>query len=163
MTLQQAEAYVREYQQLLLEDARRGRRRDPGLLPTSKENLLRAIKLQIAQLYYLNGHSEDRLRPLLEAAVFVDSFSEEPLDTASFIDAMQKRRAELNDFHLDLLKINRDDPFFWQRIYELCGVSLETRRSTFVESFKLRLGLGTTETPEVHRTRRPPAGRLAID
>ncbi len=163
MTLPQAEAYVREYQKLLLEDPQRGRRRNPDLLPTSKENLLQAIKLQIAQLYYVNGHSEERLKPLIEAAVFVDSFSDAPLDTASFIDAMQKRRAELNDFHLDLLKIDRGDPFFWQRIYERCGVSMETQRSTFVQSLKLRLGIGVTETPEVSLARRGPLGRIAID
>src|SRR5512135_2285437 len=117
MTLQQAEAYIREYQQLLSEDPRRGSRRNPNLLPTSKENLLRAIKLQIAQLYYINAHTEDMLRPLIDAAIFVDSFSYLPLDTATFINAMQQRRTEFNEFYLDLVKINRNDRFFWQRVY----------------------------------------------
>jgi hypothetical protein len=163
MTLQQAEAYIREYQQLLTEDPRRGSRRNPNLLPTSKDNLLRAIKLQVAQLYYINAHSDEMLKPLIDAAIFVDSFSHLPLDTANFIHAMQQRRAELNDFYLDLVKINRNDQFFWQRVYALCGVSFETRRSTFIESLKLKLGIGVTETPAAPLTSRTPMRRIAID
>jgi hypothetical protein len=163
MTLQQAEAYIREYQQLLAEDPRRGIRRNPSLLPTSKENLLRAIKLQMAQLYYINAHTEDMLKPLIDAAMFVDSFSHMPLDTVNFIQAMQQRRAELNDYHLDLLKLNRSDRFFWQRIYSLCGVSFETRRSTFIESLKQKLGIGMTETAAVASTPLDPRERIAID
>ena len=163
MTLQQAETYIREYLKLLAEDPRRGSRRDPDLLPTSKENLLRAIKLQMAQLYFINAHGEETLKPLIGAATLVDSFSDLPLDTASFINAMQQRRTEFNDFYLALIKINRGDPFFWQQVYELCGVSLETRRSTFVESFKLRLGIGIMETPQASLTLRAPMRRIAID
>jgi hypothetical protein len=163
MTLQQAEAYIREYQQLLAEDPRRGNRRNPSLLPTSKDNLLRAIKLQMAQLYYINAHTEEMLKPLTDAAVFVDSFSQMPLDTVSFIQAMQQRRTELNDFYLDLVKINRSDRFFWQRVYALCGVSFETRRSTFIENIKLRLGIGVTETPNLPQSARAPLERIALD
>jgi len=163
MTLQQAEAYTREYQQLLTEDSRRGCRRNPNLLPTSKENLLRAIKLQMAQLYYINAHTEERLKPLIDAAIVVDSFTHLPLDTANFIRAMQERRVELNDFYLDLVKINRNDQFFWQRVYALCGVSFETRRSTFIENLKLKLGIGATETPEAPLNSRTPMQRITID
>jgi hypothetical protein len=161
MTLQQAETYIREYLQLLSQDPRRGNRRNPNLLPTSKDNLLRAIKLQMAQLYYINAHTDEMLKPLTEAATFVDSFTQMPLDTADFIHSMQQRRTELNEFYLDLVKINRSDRFFWQRVYGLCGVSLETRRSTFMESLKLRLGIGATETPEA--TSRASVGRIALD
>ena len=163
MTLQQAEAYTRKYQQLLTEDSRRGCRRNPDLLPASKEHLLRAIKLQMAQLYYINAHTEEILKPLIDAAIVVDSFTHLPLDTAGFIRAMQERRTEFNDFYLDLVKINRSDEFFWQRIYALCGVSFETRRSTFIESVKFKLGIGLTETPEAAPTRRPPMQRVTID
>jgi len=76
-----------------------------------------AIKLQMAQLYYINAHTEEILKPLIDAAIVVDSFTHLPLDTAGFIRAMQERRAEFNDFYLDLVKINRSDEFFWQRIY----------------------------------------------
>ena len=163
MTLQQAEAYIREYQQLLSEDPRRGSRRNPNLLPTSKDNLLRAIKLQMAQLYYINAHTEEMLKPLIDAAIFVDSFSHLPLDTANFINAMQQRRGEVNDFYLDLVKINRSDRFFWQRVYALCGVSFETRRSTFMENLKLKLGMGVTERSELPPANRTPMERIAID
>jgi len=163
MTLQQAEAYIREYRQLLSEDPRRGSRRNPNLLPTSKDNLLRAIKLQMAQLYYINAHTEEMLKPLIDAAIFVDSFSLLPLDTANFINAMQQRRAELNDFYLDLVKINRSDRFFWQRVYALCGVSFETRRSTFIENLKLKLGIGVTETSDLPLANRTPMKRITID
>ena len=163
MTLQQAEAYTREYHQLLTEDSRRGCRRNPDLLPTSKDNLVRAAKLQMAQLYYINAHTEEMLKPLIDAAIVVDSFSHLPLDTASFIYAMQQRRAELNDFYLDLVKITRNDQFFWQRVYALCGVSFETRRSTFIESLKLRLGIGVTETPAAPLSNRTPMQRITID
>ena len=163
MTLQQAEAYLREYQQLLTEDPRRGNRRNPSLLPTSKDNLLRAIKLQMAQLYYINAHTEEMLKPLIDAAMFMDSFSHMPLDTATFIHAMQQRRAELNDFYLDLVKMNRNDRFFWQRIYALCGVSFETRRSTFLENLKFKLGIGVTEASEAPSPARDTTEPIVLD
>jgi hypothetical protein len=103
------------------------------------------------------------LKPLTYAAVFVDSFSHMPLDTVSFIHAMQQRRTELNDFYLDLVKIDRSDRFFWQRVYALCGVSFETRRSTFIENIKLRLGIGVAESPDLPQPARAPLERIALD
>jgi hypothetical protein len=164
MTLQQAETYIREYQQVLAEDPRRGNRRNPNLLPTSKDNLLRAIKIQIAQLYYINAHTDEILKPLIDAAMFVDSFSHLPLDTMGFIEAMQQRRGELNDFMLDLLKIDRTGRFFWQRVYSLIGVTFETRRTTFIDTLKLRFGIGMkTVPPSAEPAMREPMGRISLD
>jgi hypothetical protein len=35
---------------------------------------------------------------------------------------MQQRRAELEEFHHELLSIPRDAPYYWQRIYALIGL-----------------------------------------
>jgi hypothetical protein len=164
MTLQQAEAYLREYQQLLAEDPRRGSRRNPNLLPTSKDNLLRAIKLLMAQLYYINADTEEMLKPLIDAALFVDSFSEVPFDTMTFIGAMQQRRAELQEFQLDLRKVDRTTRFFWQRVYALTGVTFETRRTTFIDNLKLRFGVGVRNVaPPAASAARPGAVRFSLD
>jgi hypothetical protein len=164
MTLQQAETYIREYQQILSEDDRRGSRRNPNLLPTSKDNLVRAIKLQIAQLYYINAHTDELLKPLIDAALFVDSFSDMPLDTMGFIDCLQQRRTEIQEYQLDLLKIDRNSKFFWQRVYALTGVTFETRRTTLIENLKFRLGLGVkyVDAPRASAVRAPDE-RISLD
>src|SRR2546430_11377187 len=79
MTIQQAEQWVRDYQSVLSGDTKRGSRRDPRLLPAPKEKLLQAIKLQFAQLFFFNSHTnEDLTKPLIKAAMFLDSFSDLP-------------------------------------------------------------------------------------
>jgi len=164
MTLQQAETYIREYQKLLAEDTRRGSRRNPTLLPTSKDNLVRAIKLQIAQLYYINANTDEMLKPLVDAALFVDSFSDMPFDSMAFIECMQQRRAEINEFQLDVLKIDRGSRFFWQRVYALTGVTFETKRTTLIDNLKLRFGLGVKNvTPPPSTLGRPASGRISLD
>lgn len=164
MTPQQAQDYIRKYQQVLAEDDRRGVRRDPTSLPTTKDNLMRAIKLEIAQLYFIGSASEELLEPLIRSAMFLDSFTHEPLDTVHFVDAMQRRRSELEGFHHQLLELKRDDAFFWQRVYALVGVNAETKSETIFETVKRKLGLGGTgSTGGGSTTVRRSEGRLVLD
>jgi hypothetical protein len=144
MTSQEASDYVRKYQELMADDDKRGGRRNPALLPTSKENILAAIKLEIAQFYFLNAATEERVQPLIRAAMFIDSFTDETLDTATFVEDMQSRRKDMQGFYSELIKVKRSDAFYWQRIYALVGVSLETKSHTFFQNLKLQLGIGIT-------------------
>ena len=128
----------------MADDDKRGGRRNPALLPTTKENILAAIKLEIAQYYYINAATEQLVQPLIRAAMFVDSFTDQSLDTAAFVEDMQRRRKEMQGFYSELVKIKRDDTFYWQRIYALVGVSLETKSHTFFQNLKLQLGIGIT-------------------
>jgi hypothetical protein len=82
MTPQQAQDTIRRYQSVLAEDDRRGSRRDPSLLPTTKANVMKAIKMEIAQLHYIGSATDELLQPLIRSAMFLDSFTHEPLDTA---------------------------------------------------------------------------------
>ncbi len=152
MTSQEATDYVRKYRELLADNSKRGGRRNPALLPTSKENILTAIKLEIAQLYFMNSASEDHVQPLVRSAMFIDSFTHEALDTAGFVEDMQRRRAEFLNFHSELVKIKRDDAFFWQRIYALIGVSLETKSFTFFQNLRFQLGIGVDAKPNSGQT-----------
>jgi hypothetical protein len=140
MTSQEAQAYIRKYQEVLADKDKQGSRRNPALLPTTKENILTAIKLEIAQLYFINSATEELVQPLVRAAMFIDSFTQEALDVVAFVEDMQLRRKEIQDFHKELLGINRTDPFFWQRIYALIGVSLESKSITFFQNLKTKLG-----------------------
>ena len=166
MTIQLAEQFIHDYQQVLSDDTKRGSRRDPSLLPASKERVMKALKLEIAHLYFLNSHTnEDLMKPLVNAAVFLDSFSDLPFETSEFIEAMHQRRRELDAFNVELLNLNRSDPFYWQRVYSLLGIGSETKKISFLESVRQRLGLGTraaaVESQDV--TGRGPVGRLTID
>jgi hypothetical protein len=140
MTLEQAESIVNEYQDLLRHEEKRGARRSPSLLPAPKDQVLRAIRMLVARLYYQGLDDEESLKPLIHCAMFLDSFSDEALDGLGFVESMQARRRELLDFYQDLFGIGRNDRFFWQRVYALAGISTETKRSTFFESIKARLG-----------------------
>lgn len=147
MTLEQAESFLQQYQELLAEPGKRGARRSPSLLPTTKDNLLRAIRLLIARLYYQSADDENALRPLIQAAMFLDSFNDQALDSLEFVEAMNTRRRQILEFYQELLNVQRTDPFFWQRVYALTGISCETKRTTFFESIRQRLGLAPrTET-----------------
>jgi hypothetical protein len=137
---------------VLADDDKRGGRRNPALLPTSKENILTAIKLEIAQLYFINSATEELVRPLVRAAMFIDSFTQEALDTLAFVQDMQRRQHEIQKFHQELMRIDRGDSFYWQRIYSLIGVSLETRSETFFDNLKSRLGLGPKSKPNAGQT-----------
>jgi len=149
MTLDHADALFRAYAKLLTDPAKRGARRSPSLLPAPKAALMRAFRMLIARLYVQGLDSAEELRPLIEAAMFLDSFNDEALDSLKFLAAMQQRRTELLDFQQELHGIPRNDPFFWQRVYALLGIGTETRRSTLFEHLKARLG--RTVRPE-----RPP-------
>jgi hypothetical protein len=146
MTSQEARDYIRKYLEVLDDQQKLGGRRNPALLPTSKENIITAIKLEIAQLYFINSASEEILQPLIRAAMFIDSFTHDALDTAAFVEAMQRRRQEIQDFHSQLMQITRSDRFYWQRIYALIGVSLETKSHTFFDNLKCKLGIGFKDT-----------------
>ena len=163
MTTQQAEKLVRAYLEVLSDDTKRGNRRDPSLLPAPKDRVMKAIKLEIAQLFLVNSHANDDLtRPLINAAMFLDSFSELPLDASEFIESMHRRRREIDSFYVELLRVDRNDHFFWQRVYTLIGIDVETRRTTFFAEVRERLGFGPKPGGE-ELTGRRPVGRLAID
>jgi hypothetical protein len=163
MTINQAEHFIRAYQEILADESKRGSRRDPSVLPVSKECVMKAIKLEIAQLFLLNSHTNESLtRPLLNAAMFLDSFSELPFEPSEFIESMHRRRREIESYYLDLLKLDRGDSFYWQRVYTMLGIEIGTKKTTFFQEMKLRLGIGPRpESEEVPD--RQPVGRLAID
>lgn len=166
MTIQQAEQFIHHYQQVLSDDSKRGSRRDPSLLPAPKEEIMKAIKLELAQLFSLNSHTnEDLVKPLTNAAMFLDSFSDLPMEPAYFIESMHRRRREIDSFYVELLALDRADAFFWQRVYGMIGISSETKRTSFFAGMKQRLGMssraGSTEAEEFQSRR--PVGRLTID
>jgi hypothetical protein len=142
MTSQEAQDHVRKYLDVLSDNSKLGGRRNPALLPASKDEILTAIKLEIAQLYFINSATEEALQPLIRAAMFIDSFTHEAMDASSFVQDMQRRRQEMQDFHGELMLIQRGDQFYWQRIYALIGVSLETKSNTFFDNLKCKLGIG---------------------
>src|SRR6267142_5354860 len=114
MTIQQAEQIIHAYQDLLSDESKRGSRRDPSLLPASKEQIMTAIKLEIAQLFIFNSHTNESLiKPLTNAAMFLDSFSDLPIETTDFIQSMHRRRREIDSFYVELIKFDRAAPFYW--------------------------------------------------
>ena len=127
---------------------------------------MKAIELEIAQLFYVNSHTNDDLiKPLINAAMFLDSFSELPLETAEFIESMHRRRREIDSFYVELLKLDRADPFFWQRIYTMLDIGVETKKTSFFTELRQRFGLGSRSAfagGEEFNGRRP-VGRLTID
>jgi hypothetical protein len=166
MTIHQAEQFIRAYQEILADETKRGNRRDPSLLPAPKEWVMKAIKLEIAQLFLLNSHTNESItRPLINAAMFLDSFSELPFEPSEFIESMHRRRREIEDFYVELLKLDRSDGFYWQRVYAMIGIDIGTRRTTFFQEVKLRFGLGTRDpASEIEEyAGRQPVGRVAID
>jgi hypothetical protein len=163
MTIQQAEQFIRAYLQVLSDDTKRGSRRDPALLPMPKDQMMKAIKLEMAQLFLLNSHTnEDQTKPLINGAMFIDSFSDLPLETSQFIESMHRRRREIDSFYVELLRLDRTDAFYWQRVYTMLGIDVETRRTTFFQDLRERFGLGSKTGVEETLGRRP-VGRLAID
>jgi hypothetical protein len=164
MTIQQAEQLIRAYQEVMADDSKRGSRRDPSLLPAPKEKLMQAIKLELAQLFLLNSHTnEDLTKPLINAALFIDSFSELPLEASEFIESMHRRRREVDSFYVELLRLDRMDSFYWQRVYTMLGIDIETKRTTFFQDLRQRFGLGPKPAEGDGFHGRRPVGRLAID
>lgn len=165
MTSQQAQEYIRKYQEVLADDEKLGGRRSPSLLPTTKENILTAIKLEIAQLHFINSATEERVQPMIRAAMFIDSFTSDALDTVGLIEDMQRRRHEIQDFMSELVNIGRSNPFYWQRIYSLIGVSLETKSQTFFDTLKAKLGLGQKPAEDTGQTAffRRSSDRIVLD
>jgi hypothetical protein len=141
MTLKQAREFVRAYQDVLSEDATLGGRRNPSLLPTSKEDLQKAIRLELAWLYYIGQSTDETLYSLTRAAMALDSFTRSALDAADFIETMKRRREEMDAFYLELLNVGTGDRFYWQRVYALVGLSCETKSSTLFQSIKAKLGI----------------------
>lgn len=125
---------------------------------------MKAIKIEIAQLHYIGSATDELLQPLIQSAMFLDSFTHDSLDTAEFVSAMQQRRAELEEFHHALLNIPRDAAYYWQRTYALMGLKDETRNETFFDTVKRKLGMNPKETATGRTTtRRTPAGRIELD
>src|SRR5262249_51624516 len=134
MTITQAEQLIRDYQEILADESKRGSRRDPSVLPAPKECVMKAIKLEMAQLFLLNSHTNESItRPLINAAMFLDSFSELPFEPSEFIASMHRRREEIDAFHMELSKLDRADGFFWQRVYAMIGIDVGTRKTTFFQ------------------------------
>jgi hypothetical protein len=164
MTPQQAQATIRQYQQLLAADDSRGARRDPALLPTTKANVMRAIKMEIAQLYYIGSATDEQVQPLIRSAMFLDSFTREPVDTVAFVEAMQRRRAELEEFQHQLMGIGREAAYYWQRVYAMIGVGAGAKSETLFDTFKRKMGLSARETSTTKTTTtRQMSGRIELD
>jgi hypothetical protein len=142
MTTEQAEQLFKAYQEALGTEQDRGSRRSLSLLPAPKETVMRAVRLLLARLYYQARDTEDELKPLIQAAMFIDSFSNEPFDSVQFVGLMQSRRRELAEFYRELMNIRRTDQFFWQRVYAITGLASETKRTTFFDHIRSKLGVG---------------------
>ena len=165
MTIDQATRVSLDYQQVLADEEKRGGRRSPHQLPAPKEVVIIALKLEIAQLFFIHAESNEALsRPLINAAMFIDSFNDLPMEAGAYIEAMQQRRHEMDDFVLELLKIERNHPFYWQRIYSLLGIASETKTTSFFEGLKQKFRLGQRQGPEENDpfTPRRPTGRLDL-
>ena len=163
MTIHQAEQFIRAYQEILADETKRGSRREPSLLPAPKEWVMKAIKLEFAHLFLLNSHTNESItKPLINAAMFLDSFSELPFEPSEFIESMHRRRREMDSYYVELLKLDRGDAFYWQRVYAMIGIDVGTKKTTFFQEVKLRFGLGSRSEVE-ESSGRLPVGRLAID
>jgi hypothetical protein len=139
MTRQHAEELVRHHQEVISDESVRGARRNPSLLPAPKSELIRSIKLAIAELYQIGADDEGRIEPLLRAAMMLDNFTHSAVGATEFVGAMVKRRKEMDQFREQLASIARDHPFFWQQVYSLAGIEEPTRSATLYERVKLRL------------------------
>ena len=96
--------------------------------------------------------------------MFLDSFSELPFEPSEFIESMHRRRREIDSFYVDLLKLDRSDSFFWQRVYAMIGIDVGTKKTTFFQEVRLRFGLGSRPAiTECEEPGRLPVGRLALD
>jgi hypothetical protein len=147
MTIEQAGRYVREYLELLADNEKRGGRISPALLPVSKDIMLQAIKLLIAQLHLNRADLPERVDPLVRAAMFIDGFTYMALDSAAYLDSMKRRRQEMQDFLKALRLVPLDAPFYMQQVYTLIGIHYETPRTTFFQNLRSRLTLAR-RTPE---------------
>jgi hypothetical protein len=164
MTSQQAQETVKRYREVLAADDRRGSRRDPSLLPAPKAVVMTAVKLEIAQLYNIGSASEELVQPLIQSAMFLDSFTHESLDIGCFVQSMQRRRLELEEFHQQLLTIGRDGPFFWQKVYALVGVHVDTKHETLFNTVKRKLGFSPKQASTSNTTTaRMTDGRFDLD
>ena len=95
--------------------------------------------------------------------MFIDSFNDLPMDAGTFIQAMQQRQREMEDFIGELSKIERNHPFYWQRIYGLLGIASPTKTTSFFEGLKSRFRRGQKPNATDECASRPAAGRLSID
>lgn len=148
MTIQQAEQLIRDYRRVLPQGQERGSRRNPSLLPAPKEQLMTAIKLEIAQLFYINSLTDELFNPLVQAAMILDSFNDIPLAASVFIEAMQRRRKEIDSFHLEVMKLDRAAPYYWQRIYSMLGVTFDTKKTGFLTGMKEKFGFGQRQNQD---------------
>ncbi|SRR6266511_2212120 len=164
MTIDQAERLSHAYQQVLADEEKRGGRRSPDLLPASKEQVVLALKLEIAQLFFIQAEVNESLcKPLINAAMFIDSFNELPMDAGTYIQSMQQRQHEMENFILELSKLERNHPFYWQRVYSILGITSETKTTSFFEGLKQRLRLGQRPVDSEEYAFRQPVGRLKVD
>jgi hypothetical protein len=167
MTVQQAEQLVRRLQALIGDDTQRGARRRPSLLPAPKSELLCAIRLCIAQLYLIGADDELRLAPIIRAAMAIDSFTDTPIGATEFVSAMVDRRREIEEYRGELARIPRDHNFFWQQVYPLAGIEVQTKRATIFETIQQRLKRPFQAEPGKRGSRQPDydyvAGRYNLE
>ncbi|HUL51553.1 MAG TPA: hypothetical protein VLU94_03100 [Candidatus Nitrosotalea sp.] len=166
MTIEYAERLSKEYQRVLQEDDKRGGRRNPAQLPSTKERIITALKIELAQLFYIYGRTNEALfKPLINAAMFIDSFDELPLDASRYIESMHRRRSEMEWFLEDLLKVERPHPFYWQHIYSILGLTSETKTTSFFEGIKQKLKMRQqpSSTQKDRIPWRRPTDRFTID
>jgi len=166
MTIDQAERLTKEYRKVLGEADQRGGRRNPSQLPAPKERIITALKLELAQYFYIYGNTNEAIfKPVVDSLMFIDSFDDVPMDAAKFIESMQVRRLEMDRFLAELSRFERPHPFFWQRVYSILGITSETKTTSFFEGIKQKLKLGqqpaASATPWI--ARRGPSERLALD
>ena len=124
-----------------------------------------AIKMEIAQLFFINSLTDELYRPLVQAAMFLDSFNDIPPAASAFIESMQRRRQEIDSFYLELMKLDRTDPFCWQRVYTMLGIASDTKKSSFLAGIKekFRFGQKSSSTEDQPPSGARQVGRLTID
>lgn len=124
MTLSEAEKLVQRYGSAMAAGVIEGTRRDPRLLPAPPNRILIAVKICLAFLIQRRSHTERNVEPLIATASMIDSFRNTQQSPVEFAAAMQARRAELDEFFAAVLKLDPEDPHFWQRIHaQLADVS----------------------------------------
>jgi len=64
-----------------------------------------------------------------------------------------------------LIKLDLADPFYWQRIYTMLNITVETKKTSFFAELRQRLGLGSKSEPagDEEFNGRRTVGRLTLD
>jgi len=139
MKLEQAKTILNEYQVLLNRGPGVAAKRTACLPRKSKQEILNAIQLRIAELYLEGLDDERTLAPLIRSAMCLDSFACDAVKAGGGTDSMEARRREIMEFHRGLLHISRHDRSFWPQVYALAGMDVEVKSSNIFEMVKDKL------------------------